>query len=177
MNEQKNWLERLADKIPGYTGYRDKERRRDLDKMHRENLANRLRAIKTPLTDFMKELTHTGRLFETTSIDNAIKKLDKIENRVRFASYGYAGFFDQVKIEEAQLDLIYSFDLSLVEKVEAIEAAAAAVKTEGGTSEGLKSATTKLQDSIDAFDRTFDERYKAINEYGQGQPVGKPLFS
>ncbi len=177
MSEEKNWLERLADKIPGYSGYVDKERRRDLDKMHRESLANRLRAIKAPLTDFMKELTHTGRLFETTAVDNALKKLDKIENRVRFASYGYAGFFDQVKIEEAELDLIYSFDLSLVEKAEAIEAAATALKTEGDSAQGLKEASAKLIETIDAFDRTFDDRYKAINEYGQGRPVGKPLFS
>jgi len=177
MDGEKNWLERLANKIPGYSGYVDKENRRDMDKMHREALANRLRAIKAPLTDFMKELTNTGRLFETSTVDNALKKLDKIENRVRFASYGYPGFFDQVKIEQAQLDLIYSFDLSLVEKVEAIEAAAAALKSQGGTADGLKEAGAKLTAAIDDFDHTFDSRYKAINEYSQGQPTGKPLFS
>jgi hypothetical protein len=116
-------------------------------------------------------------LFETSTVDNALKKLDKIENRVRFASYGYAGFFDQVKIEQAELDLIYSFDLSLVEKAEAIEAAAAVLKSQGSTADGLKESGAKLTAAIDDFDHAFDYRYKAINEYGQGQPAGKPLFS
>src|SRR5215208_6715285 len=117
----RDWIDKISNKIPGYSGYHDKEHRRDVDKMHRESLANRLRSIKSPVMDVMKDLTSTGRLFETGPVDTALKKLDKIENRVRFASYGYAGFFDAVRIEEPQLERIYRFDLSLVEKVEEFE--------------------------------------------------------
>ena len=41
---------------------------------------------------------------------------------IRHASYGYSGFFDQVKIQEAEFDRIYQYDLSLVTDVEALEA-------------------------------------------------------
>ena len=92
----RNWIERLSSKIPGYSGYVDRERRRDIDKLHREHLANRLRGLKGPLTDLMKDLTNNGRLFEVGAVDSTIKKLDHLENRIRFASYGYAGFFDVV---------------------------------------------------------------------------------
>ncbi|MBI3651127.1 MAG: hypothetical protein HY231_08760 [Acidobacteria bacterium] len=176
MSTLRNWIEKISTKIPGYSGYIDKEGRRDTDKRHRENLANRLRASKTPLTDFMRELTNSGRLFEVTPIDTALKKLDKIENRVRYATYGYGGFFDAVKIEEAQLDAIYRFDLSLVEQTEKIEAEVAEVKAQGGTSDGLKTAAAQLISAIDAFDRAFDERYKAINDFNPEQPQGRPLF-
>ena len=54
-NDQRNWFERLSGKIPGYGGYVDKERRRDTDKMHREHLADRVRALKGPLNDVMRE--------------------------------------------------------------------------------------------------------------------------
>src|SRR5947207_7869800 len=116
--DQRSWLERLSNKIPGYSGYVDRERRRDIDKIHREHLAVRLRNLKSPLNDLMRELTNGGRLFEVGVVDAAIKKLDHLENRVRFASYGYAGFFDVVKIQQPQLDLIYQFDLALVEHVD-----------------------------------------------------------
>ena len=174
----REWIDKISSKIPGYSGYHDKEHRRDVDKMHRESLANRLRSIKSPVMDVMKELSSTGRLFETGPVDTALKKLDKIENRVRFASYGYAGFFDAQHIEEAQLDMIYRFDLALVEKVEAIEAAAEQLKQQAASADGLKTASAALTSTIDAFDRAFDDRYKAINEFGQGgdQPQGKPLF-
>jgi hypothetical protein len=174
----RDWIDKISSKIPGYSGYHDKEHRRDMDKMHRESLANRLRSIKSPVMDVMKDLTSTGRLFETSPVDTVLKKLDKIENRVRFASYGYAGFFDAVRIEETQLDMIYRFDLALVEKVEAIEAAAENLKQQAGTADGLKVANANLITTIDAFDRAFDDRYKAINEFSQGNdvPQGKPLF-
>ena len=138
MSDQRNWLEKLGDKIPGYAGYVAKERRRDVDKMHREHLAERLRASKQPLTDVMRELSSTGRLFEVGPVDRVLKKLDQVENRIRFASYGYAGFFDAVKIEEPQLDAIYSFDLSLVEKVEEFERLARELSGKSGTADGLK---------------------------------------
>ncbi|MEK6408547.1 MAG: hypothetical protein AABN34_16590 [Acidobacteriota bacterium] len=175
--EGRNWIERLSSKIPGYSGYVDRERRRDIDKLHREHLADRLRALKAPLTDLMRELTGSGRLFEVGPVDAAIKKLDHLENRVRFASYGYAGFFDVVKIEQHQLDAIYQFDLALVERVDKIEAKLAELGPRAGTPDGLKAAVAEVAAEIDETGRAFDERYKAINNFAEGQPPGKPLFS
>jgi len=173
----RNWIERLSSKIPGYSGYVDRERRRDIDKLHREHLANRLRGLKAPLTDLMRDLTNGGRLFEVGPVDSAIKKLDRLENRIRFASYGYAGFFDVVKIEQPQLDAIYQFDLALVELVDGIESRIASLKSEKTSPDSLKAECAELCDTIDKTDRAFDERYKAINEFSEGQPPGKPLFS
>jgi len=173
----RNWIERLSSKIPGYSGYVDKERRRDIDKLHREHLADRLRGLKSPLTDIMRDLTNGGRLFEVGPVDAAIKKLDHLENRVRFASYGYAGFFDAVKIEEPQLDSIYNFDLALVEHVEKIEAKLAELKAKAETADGLKSGCAEVIAEIDAAGRKFDERYNAINNFSGEQTPGRPLFS
>src|SRR6201986_5187348 len=136
MSEERNWLERLGEKIPGYGGCVSKERRRDADKIQREHLAERLRAAKQPLNEVMRELSSSGRLFEVGPVDRVLKKLDQIENRVRFASYGYAGFFDAVKIEEPQLDRIYQFDLALVEKVERLEQLAGGLLPQGSTGGG-----------------------------------------
>jgi hypothetical protein len=177
MSDQRNWLEKLGDKIPGYSGYVAKERRRDVDKLHREHLAERLRATKQPVSDLVRELSATGRLFEVGPLDRVSKKIDQIENRVRFASYGYAGFFDVVKIQEAQLDAIYRFDLALVEKVEELERQARTLSERGATAEGLKAAAAELERAADDLNRTFDERYRAIENFRpDGQP-GQPMFS
>ena len=174
--DTRKWIERLSSKIPGYSGYVDRERRRDVDKLHREHLADRLRALKTPLADFMRELSSTGRLFEVGPVDALIKKLDRLENRVRFASYGYSGFFDVVKIQQPQLDSIYKFDLALVEHVDRIEGKLAQLKAQAGTPEGLKTACGEVTTALDQTDQAFDQRYKAINEFAEGQPPGQPLF-
>jgi hypothetical protein len=179
--DQRNWLEKLTSKIPGYSGYVDRETRRDVDKRHREQLADRLRRAKEPLTDVMRDLSNSGRLFEVGPVDSAIKKLDKLENRIRYATYGYAGFFDVVKIEQAQLDAIYRFDLALVEQADAIEGKITELKAQAGTAAGLKAAAGGVAETIDAADRAFDTRYQAINSFGQaqppGEPPGRPMFS
>ncbi|HLM57993.1 MAG TPA: hypothetical protein VK422_17945 [Pyrinomonadaceae bacterium] len=178
MSDQQNWLERLGDKIPGYAGYVAKERRRDIDKLHREHLAERLRRAKQPVTDALRELSSSGRLFEVGPLDRVLKKIDQVENRVRFASYGYAGFFDVQKIEEPQLDRIYSFDLALVEKVEALERLAGELSGRGSTAEGLKQVASELERAADDLNRTFDERYRAINDFRPGDDSpGQPMFS
>ena len=177
MSDQRNWLERLGDKIPGYSGYVAKERRRDVDKMHREHLADRLRATKQPVTETMRELSSSGRLFEIGPLDRVSKKIDQIENRVRFASYGYAGFFDVVKIQDAQLDAIYSFDLALVEKVEALEGQARELASKSATPDGLKQAAAELERAADDLNRTFDERYRAIENFRPDDSPGQPMFS
>ncbi|MDT5268827.1 MAG: hypothetical protein QOH49_1013 [Acidobacteriota bacterium] len=177
MSDQRNWLEKLSDKIPGYAGYVAKERRRDVDKLHREHLAERLRLAKQPLNDLMRDLSSSGRLFEVGPVDRVLKKLDQVENRVRFASYGYAGFFDAVKIEEPQLERIYRFDLALVEKVEEFERQARELSGKSATADGLKAAAAEIERVADDLNRTFDERYRAIETFGPDDTQGQPMFS
>ena len=165
MSELSDWLERLGEKIPGYGGYAERERRRDLDKLHREHLADRLRATKQPLNEVMRELTSAGRLMEVGPVDRVLKKLDQIENRVRFASYGYSGFFDAAKIEEPQLEALYGFDLALVQKVEALEHAARALKSKWGSAAELKESASAVEGAVDELNRTFDERSRSINNF------------
>ncbi|MGH9902628.1 MAG: hypothetical protein ACRD68_12545, partial [Pyrinomonadaceae bacterium] len=170
--DQRNWLERLGERIPGYSGYAQRERRRDIDKLHREHLADRLRGVKTPVNEAIREMTSTGRLMEIGPLDRVLKKLDQIENRVRFASYGYSGFFDVAKVEEPQLEAIYRFDLALVERVEALDVQARSLG--GGDA---KATAGELERAVDELNRTFDERHTAVNDFGRGgSPEGQPMF-
>jgi hypothetical protein len=173
---EKNWLQRLADKVPGFSGYQAKERRREIDKLHRDWLADRVRATKPPVAAVVQELSETGRLFEVTPLERISKKIDTIESRVRHATYGYSGFFDAAQIKEDQLDRIYQFDLGLVEKVEAVEMAAAALAAAKDSAAELKTGAATLEQAVDGLTAAFDSRHQAINGFGTEAP-GRPLFS
>jgi hypothetical protein len=173
---EKNWLQRLGDKIPGFSGYQAKERRRDIDKLHRDALADRLRAVKAPIAAAMRDLTDGGRLLEIAPLERVSKKVDMVENRIRFATYGYSGFFDVVQIKEDQLDRIYRFDLTLVEKVEAVEQQAAALAGATGVTGDLKAAVATLERVVDELNGAFDMRQQAINGFNAESAPGRPLF-
>ena len=182
MSNLRNWLESLGSKIPGYGGYAERERRRDVDKLHREHLADRLRAAKQPLNETIRELSSGGRLLEVGPVDRVLKKVDQAENRIRFASYGYAGFFDTARIEEPQLEALYQFDLALVERVEQIEHHARTLNERAGGAP-VKDAAAELERAVDDLNRTFDERSRSINSFGGGGGAqgggteGRPMFS
>jgi hypothetical protein len=118
-----NFLERIVNAIPGFRGYRDKELRRDADRLQREHLASRLDECKQALNQAADAATRAGSLAAINDLETARKRLDRLANRIRYADRGYAGFFDPVKVDEAMLARVYEFDLSLLEGVEAARAA------------------------------------------------------
>jgi hypothetical protein len=133
-------LEKIARIIPGYGGYKDKELRREADKAQRMYLSRRLGEIRSDLVGVNSELTNEGKLDALGEADRIGKRLEKIADRVKFASYGYAGFFDLVKVREEELDRMYEFDASLLEKVD-----------------GLKRGVGELLDTLDNPESTGEK--------------------
>jgi predicted transcriptional regulator len=150
-----NALERLANAIPGFRGYRERELRRDTDRLQREHLASRLDGNKKALNDLAAAATRGGGSLDVINdVETARKRLDKVANRIRYADRGYSGFFDAVKVDEAMLERIYQFDLQLLEGVEVIRGA-----TEGArTASDAKAALEQVVREIDALDQHLDAR-------------------
>jgi len=120
----RNALERLASAIPGFHGYRERELRRDADRLQREHLASRLEANKRALDEIADQSTRGGSLDAINDVETARKRLDRVAARLRYAERGYSGFFDAVKVDEAALARVYELDLSLLDAVESVRAAA-----------------------------------------------------
>jgi hypothetical protein len=149
-----NALERLANAIPGFKGYRERELRRDADRLQREHLATRLDGNKKALNDLAAAATRGGSLDVINDLETARKRLDKVSNRVRYAARGYTGFFDAIKVDEALLGRLYEFDLRLLENVEVIEAAVGGARS----ASDVKAALEQVVREIDALDQRLDER-------------------
>jgi hypothetical protein len=144
-----NFLERIANAVPGFKGYREHELRRDADRIHREHLAAQLDACKKSLDAWASEATRApGGLDSINDIETARKRLDRVANRIRYADRGYSGFFDVVKVDEALLARVYEFDLGLLGDVEGVRAAAQ------GPADGVKGLIGRL----DALDAKLGER-------------------
>src|SRR4030095_4644167 len=121
-----NALERLMNSVPGFKGYRERELRRDADRLQREHISARLEHGKMALIQVAAALTRGGDLDVINDVETARKRIDKVANKIRYAERGYSGFFDVVKVDEAVLAKVYAFDMGLIEDVEGVRAAAAA---------------------------------------------------
>ena len=139
---EKSFLERLADKIPGLAGYRERESRRDTDKRLRDHLARRLDLARARVDDSRREATGRGDLDRLGRLGEIDARVRRAADSLRHATYGYAGLFDQVKMREEELDRIYHFDLDLLDDVEATEAALGALP--GGDPAAALAAADRL---------------------------------
>lgn len=156
--------ERVAAFIPGFRGYKEKELRRESDKLLRNHLNLKLSAAKNDLKATAQRLSDRRYLDVLTDMDRLIAKMDRVVEKVNHASYGYTGFFDVVKIKEENLDRMIAFDAELLDEVERLATDVAAFKAElnSGETKNLKTKIQNLTDKIDAFEGTFDKREETI---------------
>jgi hypothetical protein len=78
---------------------------------------------------------------------------DRVIAKLRTASYGYSGFFDAVKIREAELDKLLEYDWNLVSTVERLaklarEAAASEPAKLGEALSSLRGELLALEDLL-----------------------------
>lgn len=164
IEESKNWFEKLAEYIPGYKGYKQKELRREADKIQRLYVAERLASILDALDTLKLDLVNRGELDKLAIIDVTGRKLRTVTDRIRYADYGYAGLFDTNKVDEDILDQLYQFDHGLVTGVAEIETLAAALSPDSPT---LKGDIALLEDKIEALGAHFAEREHLITGAGR----------
>jgi len=141
-------LERLGARLPGFSGYLDRELRRELDQLVRTELAKRLDAARSALAGYARTLgvAQAGLLDRVAGLD---KSLDGLANAVRHAGAGYGGLFDAVKVREEQLEILYEHDLGLVDAVDTIGRAAASLARDGEAVAGLERAIADARDGLE----------------------------
>lgn len=153
---QQDALKKLIAKIPGFKGYFEMVDRRQADKVLREVIADRFQVQWTRLSAIQRDMVKAGKIDLIDDLEEASIKLRTFVDRVKTASYGYTGFFDAIKINEAELTQLYQYDLTMVQLGDEVSAAIdnleASIDTDGFPA-ALRNTVQKAQDSIDAFNK------------------------
>jgi len=164
--EEMRFFERILAEIPGFRGYKEKELRRETDKIIRRHAYQRLRATRDDLKRVFQKLSDQ-RLHEVLGeMDRLIMNFDRVAEKINHASYGYAGFFNVLKIEEEKLDKMIAFDSNLINYVGRIVEEANAFKKEAteGHFERDSAQIENLKALLDSLEEVFDSREEVILE-------------
>jgi hypothetical protein len=164
IQSSQNKLEQLISRVPGFAGYKQKEQRREADKLLRLYVARQYEEQLTRLSNVQYAMVSQGRLKAMSTLERGVTKLQLLIDRIKTASYGYAGLFDAIKVDEGALDRLYDFDQAMLEGVDKIAAdldrldeaaqAEAAILTEAG----------QLIADLEALNNTFSRRQDVILE-------------
>lgn len=156
--------ERILAELPGFRGYKEKELRRESDKLIRNHIYERLMIARKDLKEAFQKLSDSKMHEVLTDMDRFIMRFDRVAEKINHASYGYAGFFNIVKVDEAKLDKMIEFDNGLLDKVEKTVAEADALKKEAAKQkfEKTRDRLSSLEDMLESLEETFDERDEII---------------
>jgi hypothetical protein len=156
--------ERIAAALPGFRGYKEKELRRESDKLIRNSLTLKLSKDKDNVRGIAQRIADKRYLDILPDIDRLTAKMDRITEKVNHASYGYSGFFDIVKIKEDSLDRMITFDNQLLDEVDALTASIDDLKAQllSGNYSNLKDKIQTIADKFELLEDTFDKREQVI---------------
>ena len=156
IREDQDVFGKLLSKVPGFNGYIDRENRRSADKILRESIASRFEEQWRRISGLQRDLISQGGLAYIDDMEGAAIKLRQFIDRVKTASYGYAGFFDAVKVNSEELEQIYQYDLwmlSLVDEIaRAIDNVEAAMGTDG-LAASIRGLTRLAREAVEAFEK------------------------
>jgi hypothetical protein len=165
---ERGLLEKIMGYVPGYKGYKEKELRRESDRLVRMEAVNRLKAAKTAFRRTFANPSAVQKLTgdDTFRFDAFNARLDRVTQRIDRAVAGYAGMFDAVKVKEDKLDSVIQHDVSLIEKAEAVKADVEKTNSIGPGTDQWRAAMDTVISKIEELDRLVDERSSLLRGLG-----------
>ena len=147
-------------KVPGYTGYRDKENQRDEDKQLRVAISGQLDAVVDQLTRTGADLAAKREFDQISAIEKILADTRHLSDRIRNASYGYGGIFTERSIDETAIDQLRLFDIALQREAGSLSTLAATASNANGIA--------AYRDILIALGSLFDTRSSVVDH---GRPT------
>ncbi len=110
VTSQQDPFKKLASYIPGFSGYIDRQNRRDADKILRDTVARRFEEQWKRASQLQSDMVSNGMIAYVDDMEKAAIQLRTFIDKITTAPRGYSGLFDAVKINEKELEAIYQFD-------------------------------------------------------------------
>ncbi len=150
-------FKKLASYIPGFSGYVERQNRRDADKLVRDTIARRFADLVKRASALQTDLVSAGKLEAVGEMEKAVTQIRTFMDKISTAARGYSGLFDAVKINQSELEKLYNFDLAFFELSDQIEHGLDNVEASLGDDAALPAAirniTTLARQAVDTFNR------------------------
>ena len=80
--------ERILAELPGFRGYKEKELRRESDRLIRNHIYERLTIARRDLKETFQKLSDNKMQEVLTDMDRFIMRFDRVAEKINHASYG-----------------------------------------------------------------------------------------
>jgi hypothetical protein len=164
VHDERSLLERIMSYVPGYRGYKEKELRRESDRLVRAEVVNTLKDAKNTFRRSFANPTFVQKLTDEDSyrFDALTARFDRVTQRLDRAIAGYAGMFDAVKVKEDKLSGVIEQDVAMIEKAESLKADVEKVAAMEPGNDDWRAAMDALLSKVGELDSLIDKRSEAL---------------
>ena len=165
VQESEKPLERIMLVLPGFSGYKLREQRREADRIVRDHVHAVLEHSRDDLSKALQMLSDSKVSELAEPMNRLIARLDRVAEKVNHASYGYSGFFDSIKIEEPDLDRMLAYDTQLMDVARKFSDSTTSFRNDLSQSrlENARNTQLQLDAALEDLELVFDQR-KAVIE-------------
>jgi hypothetical protein len=167
VTRQTDPCQKVASFIPGFSGYVERQNRRDADKLLRDTVARRFEEHWQRVSQLQSDLVSSGMIAYVDDMEKAAIQLRTFIDKIRTAPRGYAGLFDAVKINEKELEAIYQFDAAFFDLSEQVGRAIDNVEASLGDQSALPAAIRNLTTLARTAVETYNRRSEVVIEAGK----------
>lgn len=164
VKSQTNLQEKIELLVPGFHGYKEKEMRRESDKLIRNQIYQKLYDAEASAKDIYRSLVNQGANDSWDDTDHLLARLDRVMERINHSEYGYSGFFDSTKVREPDLDRMMGYDMQLIQMADNVTTSIQALK-DSVDNNRIPEAKGKVGDamkSVDALENAYNGRKQII---------------
>tara|TARA_B110001452_G_scaffold45045_1_gene34426 strand:+ start:2458 stop:2922 length:465 start_codon:yes stop_codon:yes gene_type:complete len=113
-----NFFDKIGSLIPGYSGYAERDSRRNCDKLLREALSSKLSENESMVIKLINKSIKDSNRQLMRELESIRKEINTTYSKIKFSPYGVSSFFSDDQIKEDELAEIYKFDLNLSKEID-----------------------------------------------------------
>lgn len=121
MKRNVNIFDKIGSLIPGYTGYSERDSRRNCDKKLRIELSTELIGFTKKIDKHISTLIKKKNFEDMFEMEDIRKKFNTLSDQINYSPYGVSPFFSDNKIKDTELEEIYILDLALASSIERLK--------------------------------------------------------
>lgn len=163
--------ESMLNKVPGYSGYKSKERARDSDRVLRNEIARQLDADATRVQSIQRAAADARNVARVNELEPVVQGFRNAANLVRSLSYGYDGLFSDRPVDDAALAQLRLFDEGLLVKTTALQSGVDSIEA------GDEGAPATVVAQIADFKASLGLRGSVIDQGRPAKPVKEKKVS
>jgi len=167
VTSQTDPFKKLLGYVPGFSGYIERQNRRDADKVLRDTVARRFEELWGRASNLQVELVNNGMIKYVDDMEKAAIGLRTFIDKISKAARGYSGLFDAVKINEKELQAIYQFDVAFFTLGDQVGGALDNVEASLADEAALPAAIRNLTSLSRLAVETFERRSEVVTGSGK----------